>query len=237
MKKIVVGFLSVVLVFLLIGSFAQAGLRFYLDAGYYDPDYGEINEYLSMLSAGTGMGLGLDSGFFSALGIAGGITPKLEVRLEYGDFTSKTSGSFTDSYEWEGVTYTSKYRTKMELTVNPLILSLIYRFSERALSPYVGVGLGSFSAKLSGESWYEEYEDGTLADFSYGQGSYSDDPTGFLVLAGLAKDIGKNFVLRGEVRYIFSTKATFVDRTASPPWSVDCDLGGFMGSVVLEYSF
>jgi len=237
MKRVVIGILCVGLV-LLSASFAGASLKVSVNAGYYDPDYGQINEELSVLSAGTGMNLGFDSGFIYGLSIAGEIGDRLEARLEYDSFSSKTSGEFTDSYvDLDEVTHTFKNSMKMELTVSPVILSLVYRFPGASLSPHVGVGLGLFSTKLTGESWYREYEDGDLVDFSYDRGAYDDDPVGFLVLAGLTKNIGKNFVLRGEVRYIFSAKATFTDETVSPPWSVDCDLGGFMGNVGVECRF
>jgi len=236
MKKVIVGFLSMVLV-LLSASFAGASLKVVGDVGYYAPNYGQINEELSVINALTGMNLHFGSGIICGIGLADEVGD-LEVRLEYNAFILKIGDTYSDSYTIGGTTYLINGMTEMELTTNPIILSLIYSFSPGAsLSPYVGVGLGLFSTKLTGESRYVEYdEDGVLVDAYSDKGSYTDSPIGFLILAGVRKDMTKNLILRGEVRYV-SAKATFTDETVSPAWSVDCDLGGFMGSVGVEYKF
>jgi len=234
MKKIVVGFLSVVVVLLLISSFAQAGLKMSVNAGYYSPNYGQINEELSAAKVETGMDLRFDSGVFFGLSIAGEVGDKLEVRLEYDSFSSKTKDSYSYSDTFEGITYREDITVELELSTTPIILSLIYNFSPGAsLSPYAGVGLGIFSSKLSSKTVCKYYENGELVDVEPPY-EYSDDdsPMGFLVLAGVQKDVTENLIFRGEVRYI-SAKATF----ATEVESVDCDLSGFMGSVGLEYRF
>lgn len=233
MKKVMVGFLILVL---LSASFAGASLKVVGNVGYYAPNYGQINEELSALNTLTGMSLGFNSGVIYGIGLSDEVS-NLEVRFEYNSFSSKTKGAYSYGYTIGEITYRYDEMLDLELTTNPIILSLTYGFSPGApLSPYAGVGLGIFSTKLTGKTVLSDYENGVLVDTYSFSDSYTNSPTGLLLLAGVHKDMTKNLILKGEVRYI-SAKATFTDETVSPTWSVDCDLGGLMGNVGVEYKF
>ncbi|MEA1965490.1 MAG: outer membrane beta-barrel protein [Candidatus Aerophobetes bacterium] len=211
---------------------AQAELSVGGMAGYYNPEFGEVNDRLEEFNKRTGTDLKFKGGLAYGLTLSYDISPNLRIRGEYNTFTSKTSDSYTDSYyDCLGDLWEDEYNYEEKLAITPIVLSGIYRFSpDSRLCPYVGAGIGSFPTKYSYDAERKKYCEGYLDDTDTWSGSDEDSPIGFQVLGGVEFG-GKKFSLAAEVRYI-TAKATSITET-----KFDVDLGGFFAGLVASIKF
>ena len=201
---------------------AQAGLLSIGGmAGYYNPNFGEINDDLfEEINALTGMDLKFKGGLAYGLAVGYDISPNFKIRGEYNTFTSKTS----DSYLYDFGLGEEKWEFK--LTTTPIILSGIYRISpDIPLCPYIGAGIGYFDTKISCKG--KKYFLGMLVD-EYSD-SDKDKPIGYQVLGGVEFG-GEGFSLAAEARYIIA-EAEMED------WGTKVDLGGLFAGLIASIKF
>lgn len=235
-KKLVAGFLSAALVLLLV-SFAGASVKVVGTADYYTPNYGEINDVLADTNTELGTAFAFKEGMAYGFGLEFGsdAVPNLGIRLEYSSFASKTEDSYSWTMPWGSVTYYWDTTLGFELVTTPIILSAVYQFSPASsFRPYLGLGVGTFSSKLSVKQTDVVYQDDEFFDTSSDSESWNDSPIGYQGLAGAEIGLSENLSLIGEVRYI-SAKATF--EGGSLPQPVDCDWSEFTGRIGLAYKF
>ena len=204
MRKKIVGFMVAGVLVLGLGFIstpASAELSLGLVGGYYSPNFGEINDDLDEVNDFFGTDLELKAGMMYGLALGYDFPPHFGLRLEYNSFESKTSDTVLPGVDLD-----------FELTVTPVILSLLYGFSPF----YVGAGVGSFSTKLK---W------GYLFDSTALTMPDSDSPTGLVLLAGYGFG-GEPIFLNIEARYVVGTKAKLEDA------GTEVDLSGLQLSLL-----
>ena len=202
MKRKIIGFIVTgALIFTLSFAARATGADWSIGgvAGYYSPNFGEINDFDERYESQDiyGVDLTFKAGTIFGITAAYDISPNLRLRGEINSFTAKTSGT---GY-WSFGPYEKEEDIDFELTMTSLVFSGIYKFSpEETLSPYVGAGVGQFSTKvkLSGEQRWYEY--GSLENTYTGSMSQSDTPIGFQLLGGVEYNI-ENFLLTAEIKY------------------------------------
>jgi len=167
-------------------------------AGYYSPNFGEINEWDKRYEETGICGVDLEFGAGVLYGITAeyGISPNFALRGEITSFSTKTSSKGYWSSGW----LEAEYDMDFELSMRSLVFSGIYRLPLEMLSAYMGVGVGQFATRveLSGETRW--YEDEVLKDTWTQSLSQNDSPIGLELLGGTGYDI-QNLSLAGEVKY------------------------------------
>ena len=194
-------------------------------AGYYSPRFGNINEDLEEINEDLGTDLELKSGIAFGGGVEYNLSPNLGVRGEYLGFNPKTSDRIFEHYEdviepWGYDYWTESLDFDIGANLGAFIISGIYRLSPcSSFSPYIGVGIGSFSSEGKVEVRYRlEGEINGLVDDERETNSETVSSTGFQALVGTDYQISDNFSLIGEARYI-SCEADFEDLGTSIDWS------------------
>ncbi|MEA1965188.1 MAG: porin family protein [Candidatus Aerophobetes bacterium] len=189
-KMKLVGIMALVSILIFGIAPAQASLGVGLSGGYFSPNYGEVNDEFIGINEVLGTDLGFESGFAWGLNLNYDFNPNWRMRGEYVDFSSKTSEPFLI----DGFIGFADFK----LNLSALTLSGIYRFfPEKTFSPYIGVGVGSFSTEYEGEI--------TVGPISF-RASDNASPIGFRLLVGAEHKTGENVSILGELRYI-SAKA------------------------------
>ncbi|MFQ5821776.1 MAG: hypothetical protein ACE5I5_17455 [Candidatus Heimdallarchaeota archaeon] len=224
MKMKIASFLGVgtlVLAFSLLSGSAQAALNFGGLVGWYNPNFGKVNDYLdSSVPPEWGIDLEFEGGMMYGAAVEYEITPNFKLRGEWNGFNAETSDS--DGGGMFG--YSAEYK----LNVNAYTLSGIYTVSPaKPVSPYIGAGVGQFMTKFQ----WEEIELYTGTPWLTSTGSETEGPIGFQVLTGVRFDTGTLF-LYGEAQYI-SAKVE-MENFQSYDGSVSgitIDLGGFFLNV------
>lgn len=188
-------------------------------AGYYSPNFGEVNDFDERYESWDiyGVDLTFKAGTIFGITAAYDISSNFRVRGEINSFTAKAS----DVGYWSGVWRWSEevYDIDFELTMTSLVFSGIYRFSpEESLSPYVGAGVGQFSTKVKLSEERRWYEYGLLEDIYTTSVSQSDTPIGFQLLGGAEYSI-ENLLLVAEIKYTIAEADMGLFKTA--------DLSGF----------
>ncbi|TKJ44509.1 hypothetical protein CEE35_07625 [Candidatus Aerophobetes bacterium Ae_b3b] len=192
-KKRIIGFLGAIALVWAIGLFsdpALAALSFGGLVGWYSPNFGEINDYLTHRNTIWDTDWKFEEGMMYGAAVEYEITPNFKLRGEWNGFNAETSDS--DGVGWMG------YHAEYKLNLNAYTLSGIYTVSPKeALSPYIGIGLGQFMTKFR---WDETRSiRGTPVDTS--TGSETEGPIGFQALIGI--EFGtETLLLWGEARYI-----------------------------------
>ncbi len=237
-KKIAGFIIGGILVFVLIltSTPAWAELNLGLVGGYYSPSFGKINDYFDEeYNDVYGTDFGFEAGMMYGLVLGYDVNPHFRLRLEYNSFESKTSDSYPDPrpYEWVD------WDTDWKLTVTPVILSGIYKFSFF----YIGAGLGLFSTEVKEVATADSYYESASVSDSHARSvpcdihpgdtfsrSVSDSPIGILVLGGFELG-GKSPFLSLEARYVVGTKAKLEDL------DTEVDLSGLQFSLVAGFKF
>ena len=223
MRKKIIGFMVAGILFLVLGFVstpASAELSLGVVGGYYSPNFGQVNDDLDEINTELGTDLEFKAGMMYGLALGYDLPPRFGLRLEYNSFESKTSDTWSEtSGLWE-----FREDIDLKLTVTPVILSLLYRFSPF----YIGAGVGSFSTKVKSTAEWEEYFAGFLVDSDSWSESDDDSPTGLVLLAGYGFG-GEPVFLNLEARYVVGTKAKLEDFDTEVDLSglQLCLLGGF----------
>lgn len=225
MVRKMVGFIiagAFVLVLGFTATRATAELSLGIAGGYYSPNFGWINNYyFDSFNDWRGTHFKFKPAMMYGLALGYDVTPYFRLRLEYNSFKSETSDDFWDYSALPWATY---YDSDFKLTVTPVILSGIYRFSPF----YIGGGVGSFSTEFKDAYVYEDYLDETLIKRGSRSYSASDSPLGVSFLGGFEYG-NKGFSVALEARYVVA-EADLKD------WLQDAkaDLGGFQVSAVIS---
>jgi len=224
MRKRIVGFIIagiLVLAFGFVSTPARAELSLGVVGGYYSPNFGQVNDDLDdRLNTPWGTDLEFKAGTMYGLALGYDLPPRFGLRLEYNSFESKTS----DTYSETVLFFEERLDADFKVTVTPLTLFLIYRFSPA----YIGAGVGLFDTKLEYTITYEEYLFDVLVFSDVETDKESDSPTGFVLLAGYGFG-GDSPFLNLEARYVVGTKAKLEDLDTEVDLSglQLCLLGGF----------
>lgn len=215
MKRKIIGFIVTgTLIFTLIFAARATGADWSIGgvAGYYSPNFGEINDFDERYESWDiyGVDLTLKAGTIFGITAAHDISPNLRLRGEINSFTAEAN----DIGYWSSGPYEEVSDIDFQLTMTSLVFSGIYRFSpEEPLSPYVGAGVGQFSTKVKLTEERRWYEYGSLEDTYTTNVSQSDTPIGFQLLGGVEYSI-ENFLLAAEIKYIIAKADMAVFKTA-----------------------
>ena len=225
MRKKIIGFMVAGILFLVLGFVstpASAELSLGVVGGYYSPNFGQVNDDLDEMNDLFGTDLELKAGMMYGLALGYDLPARFGLRLEYNSFESKTSDTWSETWGlWE-----FREDLDLELTVTPVILSLLYGFSPF----YIGAGVGSFSTKVKSTWTFEEYFLGVLVDSESDSESDKDSPTGLVLLAGYGFG-GEPVFLNLEARYVVGTKAKLED------FETEVDLTGLQLSLLGGFKF
>ena len=212
---------------------ARAGLSLKILGGQYSPHLRKINEEFDKYWYNRyGADFALKAGAIYGLAVGYDVGPRFEVRLEGHGFESKAGDTYYNSWESSEGFWEHYHSVDFELTVTPVILSGIYKFS----ALYIGVGIGSFSTKLQLVGEYDEYLNGSLSD-SYSLGMTDrDSPAGLVLLAGFGSR-GKGVSLNLEARYVMSPKAKLEVDYWDTTLDTEADLSGLQLGVLAGVTF
>lgn len=230
MRKKIVGFIIagiLVLVFGFASIPARAELSLGIVGGYYSPNFGWINDYyFDYFNDWRNTDLGFKAGKVYGLILEYDVNSHFRLRIEYNRFGSKTSD---DWWDYSAFPWTSHHDVDYKLTVSPVILSGIYKFSPF----YVGAGVASFSTEFQDAYICEDYFGGVLVKTSSQSYSASDSPIGILVLGGF--EYGDEPFFGGmEARYVIAEANLETEYS----WrGAKADLSGFQVCVKVGYKF
>jgi len=230
MRKKIVGLISagvLVLVFGVSLTPAPAQLSLEVAGGYYSPNFGEINDELEEFNDLNGTDFAFEAGMMYGLALGYEINSHFRLRLEYNSFESKTGDDFWDHY----VAYSDYWDLDLTLTVTPVIVSGICRFSPF----YVGAGVGLFSTEFKVTGVLESYEDEILYYSDSVSDSRSDNPVGILGLVGVEYR-GEAFFWGLEARYVVA-EAELEDWDLREILDTKVDLVGFTVCVTAGFKF
>lgn len=193
-------------IFWLIPKAAEAKLSISGFFSYgYPLGFGEINDaFDEYYNSVYGTSLGLKTGTASGIEVEYSISPGLVIRGETFNLESTTA----DSRMEPSPPYTIEIYYKGEARGSSVFLSVVGKPAfEESLSIYAGAGVGVFDTKLEISTRWVYYLDGAWnheeIDTLYGR----DNHWGCQFLGGAEYRIGKNLVLQGEARVLFSTSA------------------------------
>jgi len=189
--------LSLVLVLLLtlsVGAFAFQNepdgfsrLSFGGLIGRYTPSFGELKDYLNLSSDFWEADLDFEGGEVRGLIVEYAITRNFKLRGEWS--TLNTQISVKDGYGW------TAYKAKYNLNVNASTVSGIHTITpEKALSYYIGAGLGQFMTKFQ----WDETISIRASPVWWSRGEETERPILFQILAGFRLGTGP-VILQGEV--------------------------------------
>lgn len=226
-RKIVRLIASGTLIFLLSFATRATGTDWSIGgiAGYYSPNFGEINDFDERYETWDiyGVDLTFKAGTIFGITAAYDISPNSSLRGEMNGFAAEAN----DIGYWSSGPYGEVSDIDFQLTMTSLVFSGVYRFSpEEPLSPYVGAGVGQFSTKVKLIEERRWYEYGSLEDTYTTSVSQSDTPIGFQLLGGVEYSI-ENFLLVAEIKYTIAKADMALFKTA--------DLSGF--SIILGALF
>ncbi len=155
--------------------------------GQYTPNFGELKDYLNLSSDFWNADLGLEGGAVQGLIVEYAITRNFKLRGQWSTFNTQIN--VKDGHGW------TAYKAKYNLNVNAYTVSGIYTITpEKALSYYIGAGLGQFMTKFQ---WNETiWRRGSPAWWS--RGEETERPILFQILAGFRLGTGA-VILQGEV--------------------------------------
>lgn len=235
-KKIVESVIAGALVLVLgVGSTpARAELSLEILGGHYSLDLRKINEdfderWNTIWDRDTDFEF--KAGAIYGLALGYDVSPRFETRLEVHNLKSETGDTYYNSWESSSGLWEHYHYDQFRLTVTPVIISGIYKFSPL----YVGAGVGLFSSKLRWVGEFDEYLNGSLWDSYSSSESNGDIPAGLVVLAGFTL-VDKPVSLNLEARYIMLAKAKLkVDWWDT--WDTEVDLSGLQLSLLAGVKF
>ena len=233
-KKIVECVIAGVLVLVLgVGSTpARAELSLKILGGQYNLPLGRVNgDFDEHWNNDWGTDFEFKAGAIYGLALGYDVGPRFEIRLEGHYFESKTGDTYYHSWQGSSGFWEHYHHDQFRLTVTPVIISGIYKFSPF----YVGAGVGSFLSKLQWVGEYDEHLNGSLWD-SYSLGmSDTDSPVGLVVLAGFSFG-GRRVSLNLEARYVMLAKAK-LEVDFWDTWDTEVDLSGLQLSLLAGVKF
>lgn len=155
--------------------------------GQYTPSFGELKDYLNLSSDFWEADLDFEGGEVRGLIVEYAITRNFKLRGEWS--TLNTQISVKDGYGWTG------YKAKYNLNVNASTVSGIHTITpEKALSYYIGAGLGQFMTKFQ----WDETISIRASPVWWSRGEETERPILFQILAGFRLGTGP-VILQGEV--------------------------------------
>jgi opacity protein-like surface antigen len=195
-----------VAIFWLIPKAAEAKLSIGGFFSYgYPLGFGEINDaFEEYYNSVYGTSLGFKTGTASGIEVEYSISPGLVIRGETFNLESNTADSRTEP----SPPYTTEIYYKGEAKASSIFLSLVGKpgFDE-SFSIYAGAGVGAFDTELETSTRWVYYLDGAWSHEEIDALYSRDKHWGFQFLGGAEYRIGKNLVLQGEARVLFSTSA------------------------------
>jgi len=232
-RKIVESVVAGLLVLVLGIASAPARAEFSLKIlrGQYSPNLRKMNaEFDQYWNNDWGTDFELKAGAISGLALGFNVGPRFEIRLEGYGFQSKTGDTHRWGWEsWLGVSERLQHE-EFKLTVTPVIVSGIYKFSPF----YVGAGVGSFYSKLRWVWEYDEYLNGFWMGSASGSKYDTDSPVGLVVLAGFSLG-NKPVSLNLEARYVMLAKGELKVNCHS--WATEADFSGLQLSLLAGVTF
>lgn len=243
MKRILI-LVGVMVMGCLVSSSAMAGLGVGISLDYFNPNYGEINDALAEINEMMDTDLGLGGGLAWTIGLDYDINCIWVIKGEYLNFSPETSDSY--SYGGEELGYKMEASIDLKTNLGALILSGIYKFSpDRVFSPYVGIGIGSFSTKAeaSTKSKFFTYESGEWVEIEPSSVDesfhYEASSIGFQLLGGVEYKMGEKLSVVGELRYISAKAEGFLEEEEMglEEASMDIDWSGFSIGLGARYRF
>jgi len=186
MRKTILVLLLVLVLTLSAGAFAFQNepdgfrrLSFGGLIGQYSPIFGELKDYLNLSGDFWNADLGLEDGGVQGLIVEYAITRNFKLRGQWSTFNTQIS--VKDGHGW------TAYKAKYNLNVNAYTVSGIYTITpEKALSYYIGAGLGQFKTEFQ---WDETiWRRGSPALWS--RGEETERPILFQILAGFRLGTG-----------------------------------------------
>lgn len=153
------------------------------------------------------------------------------LRLEGSSYESKTGEIYHHSWEDSWGFWEHYHNDNFRLTVTPVILSGIYKFSPF----YIGAGVASFSTKLKWTGEYDEHLNGFWWNSYSLSESDGDSSTGLVLLAGFS--FGRQPVLLNlEARYVMGAKAK-LEVIWWDTWETEVDPSGLQLSLLAGVKF
>jgi len=210
---------------------ARAGLSLKILGGQYSPHLRKMNEeFDEYWNNQWGTDFEFKAGAIYGLALGYDVGPRFKIRLEGYSFESKTGDTYRESWEGSLGVWEQYIHEDFKLTVIPVIVLGIYKFSPF----YVGGGVGSFSSELQSPWEYDEYLNGSWMGSYSGSKSDADSPAGLVVLAGFS--LGNNPVsLNLEARYVMLAKAGL--EVNCHDWDTEADFGGLQLSLLAGVTF
>lgn len=158
--------------------------------GRYSPNFGELKDYLNLSIDFWEADLNLEGGIVQGAIVEYAITRNFKFRGEWSAFNSQIS--VKDGHGWTG------YKAEYELNVSSYTVSGIHTIApEKALSCYIGAGLGRFMTKFQ----WDETISIRGSPVWQSRGEESESPIGFQALAGIRLGTGTVF-LQAEVHIL-----------------------------------
>lgn len=232
-KKTVESVVAGVLVLVLGVASAPARAEFSLKIlrGQYSPHLRKMNaEFDEYWNNYWGTDFGFKAGAISGFALGYDAGPRFEIRLEGYSFESKTGDTYRESWEGSLGVREGYQHQDFKLTVTPVIVLGIYKFSPF----YVGAGVGSFSSKLQWTWEYNEYLNGFWMDSHSGSKSDTSSPGGLVVLAGFSFG-DKPVSLNLEARYVMLAKGKLEVNCHN--WDTEADFSGLQLSLLAGVTF
>ena len=147
--------------------------------GRYSRNFGELKDYLVLSSTFWGADLDFEGEEMRGLIVEYAITRNFKLRGEWS--TSNTQISVKDGHGW------TAYKAKYNLNVNASTVSGIYTFTpEKALSYYIGAGLGQFTTEFQ----WDETISIRASPALWSRGEETERPILFQILAGFTLGTG-----------------------------------------------
>jgi|GEM_PF-4964628 len=153
-------------------------------------NFGELRDYLVLSSTFWGADLGFEGEEMRGLIVEYAITRNFKLRGEWS--TSNTQINVKDGHGW------TAYKAEYNLNVNAYIVSGIYTFTpEKALSYYIGAGLGQFKTKFQ----WDETISIRASPRWWSRGEETERPILFQILTGFRLGTGP-VILQVEVNIL-----------------------------------
>ncbi len=158
--------------------------------GQYTPNIGELKDYLNLSSAFWGANLDFEGGEVRGLIVEYAISRNFKLRGEWSTFNTQIN--VKDGHGWTG------YKAEYDLNVDAYTVSGIHTFTpEKALSYYIGAGLGQFMTKFQ----WDETISIRGSPVWWSGGEETERPILFQILAGFRLGTGA-VIWQGEVHIL-----------------------------------